>query len=131
LRLCSADWRSVQKSRVLITGSAGLVGRALGAALQRHEVGVRELDLRATDQATGDVRSREHVARAMADCSGVVHLAAVSRVVWAEQDPHACWATNVGGLENVLACAAERQDPPWILFASSREVYGEPERACP
>ncbi len=61
-------------------------------------------------------------------CCGVVHLAAVSRVVWAEQDPEGCWRTNVDGTRNVLRAAHRAPARPWVLFASSREVYGEPSR---
>ena len=59
-------------------------------------------------------------------CLGVVHLAAVSRVLWGEQDPEGCWNTNVDGLRNILETLDERKRPPWLLFASSREVYGQP-----
>lgn len=62
------------------------------------------------------------------DIDGVVHLAAVSRVVVAEQNPNLCWSTNVGGTEQLSALIAEQPRPPWFLFASSREVYGQPER---
>jgi nucleoside-diphosphate-sugar epimerase len=57
---------------------------------------------------------------------GVIHLAAVSRVAVAEANPDACWSTNVGGTENVIRAARAAPRAPWILFASSREVYGQP-----
>ncbi|MCA9690986.1 MAG: NAD-dependent epimerase/dehydratase family protein, partial [Myxococcales bacterium] len=59
-------------------------------------------------------------------CDGIVHLAAVSRVVWGERDPANCRATNVGGTYNVIDAALSSPRRPWIVFASSREVYGEP-----
>ena len=78
------------------------------------------------------MRDAERVRRAAAGCCGIVHLAAVSRVVWGESDPGACRDVNVGGLRNVLAAAAkvrgESSGRPWIVFASSREVYGQPGR---
>jgi UDP-glucose 4-epimerase len=88
--------------RILITGSSGLVGAALARALERRGTEVVRFDLRASGSAHGDVRERGHVARAVADVSGIVHLAAVSRVVWGERDPETCWATNVDGTRNVL-----------------------------
>ena len=66
------------------------------------------------------------VARLVADCDGVIHLAAVSRVIWGERDPELCWATNVDGLRNVLDVAHRQPRKPWMIFASSREVYGQP-----
>lgn len=113
--------------RILITGSEGLVGTALRAALERDGVDVEGLDLLAAGSEQGDVRHPEHLRAAMSGCAGVIHLAAVSRVVWAEEDPEACWRTNVGGLRNVIEAAEAQADSPWVLFASSREVYGEPD----
>lgn len=110
---------------ILVTGAEGLVGRALGVALRRHGFSVRGLDLRARGEAAGDVRDAGRVRTAAEGCSGIVHLAAVSRVVLAERDPDACWATNVGGLRNVIDAALARPKAPWVVFASSREVYGQ------
>src|SRR5690606_18739564 len=53
--------------------------------------------------------------------------AAVSRVIWGERDPALCRATNEGGTRNVLHAALASPRRPWIVFASSREVYGEPD----
>lgn len=36
-----------------------------------------------------------------------------------------CRATNVGGTRNVLAAALAADPRPWVLFASSREIYGQ------
>lgn len=112
-------------SRVLITGSVGLVGRALRSALVLRHCEVIGLDLRAPEPERGDVRDRPRVDAAVRGCAGIIHLAAVSRVVWAERDPEACWAINVDGLRNVLDAAERQPCPPWVIFASSREVYGQ------
>jgi nucleoside-diphosphate-sugar epimerase len=71
-----------------------------------------------------DVRDPELVAAAVRECAGVVHLAAVSRVVWGQLDPQRCESTNIEGTDNVVSAAEARG--AWVLFASSREVYGEP-----
>lgn len=113
--------------RILVTGSSGLIGGALVPALAARGVGVARLDLRASGAAQGDVRDRERVRAAIAEVDGVVHLAAVSRVVWGERDPELCRSTNVGGLRNVLELAAASPRRPWVIFASSREVYGQCE----
>ncbi|MCB9678314.1 MAG: NAD-dependent epimerase/dehydratase family protein [Alphaproteobacteria bacterium] len=106
--------------RILVTGSEGLVGTALGAALRARGHEVVPLDVRGADPV--DVRDADAVEARARGCHGVVHLAAVSRVVWAERDPAVCESTNVGGTVNVL----ERSGDAWVLFASSREVYGQP-----
>lgn len=118
------EWK---QRRILITGSSGLVGAALRAALAARGAEVVGLDLRGPRAERGDVRSLDRVRAALETCDGVVHLAAVSRVVWAEREPEACRSTNVGGLKNVLSAARCRPRPPWLVFASSREVYGEAE----
>jgi nucleoside-diphosphate-sugar epimerase len=63
---------------------------------------------------------------ALDGCVGVVHLAAVSRVIDGERDPDRCRTTNIGALASLLQLLHRRSDPPWLVFASSREVYGEP-----
>lgn len=113
--------------RILITGSSGLVGTALTTALLAEGADVVRLDIRACGEARGDVRDRARVDEVVEGVDGIVHLAAVSRVVWGERDPELCWETNVGGLRNVLEAAAQSARMPWLIFASSREVYGQPE----
>jgi nucleoside-diphosphate-sugar epimerase len=115
------------RQRVLITGSTGLVGSAVAASLERRGVVPVRFDLRETGAEHGDVREPSHLARAIDEVDGVIHLAAVSRVLWGERDPDSCWATNAGGTRNVLEAAAAAQRAPWVIFASSREVYGQPD----
>ena len=110
--------------RILITGSEGLVGRALRSSLDARGNETVGLDLRGGGSEYGDVRDPGRVREAIAGCHGVVHLAAVSRVVWAERAPDDCRSTNIGGLRRVLDVAIEQPAPPWVVFASSREVYG-------
>lgn len=112
---------------ILITGSAGLIGSALTDHLAIRGDRVIPFDLRTTDS---DVRDAEAISHVMEGCRGVVHLAAVSRVVWAQQDPVGCNATNVRGTANVIEAALASLSRPWVIFASSREVYGQPAR-CP
>ena len=116
--------------RVLITGSEGLVGTALRGALEARGAEVAGLDLRGRGAAAGDVRDARRVRDAAKGFDGIVHLAAVSRVVWGEREPKACWYVNVGGLHNVLTAAfaagCKPSGRPWLVFAGSREVYGEP-----
>lgn len=111
---------------VLLTGSAGLVGTAVAEHLRDRGHLIRSLDLRDPD-APNDVRDPAAVRRAMSECTGVIHLAAVSRVIWGEQDPDACRATNIGGTRLVLEAVLASSARPWVIFASSREVYGEPQ----
>lgn len=115
------------KPKILIAGSSGLVGVALRAALEARGFDVAGLDVQAVGADAGDVRDIDDVRRAMVGCDGVVHLAAISRVVWGERDPDLCEATNVGGLRNLIEVLSNEDKSPWLIFASSREVYGQPQ----
>lgn len=111
---------------ILITGSCGLVGRAMTHTLTAAGYRVRGFDPAATmPDDRGDVCDPEALRAAVAGCDGVLHLGAVSRVVWGERDPARCHATNVGGTRNVLLAAAATHTRPWVVVASSREVYGQ------
>lgn len=115
--------------RILVTGGEGLIGGAITALLRRGGDEVRGLDLRAAEHAArGDITDAEAVARRVDGCDGIIHLAAVSRVVAGEQNPELCWATNGDGTRKVLKAALDAPKRPWVVVASSREVYGEPAR---
>jgi nucleoside-diphosphate-sugar epimerase len=111
--------------RILVTGSSGLIGSGLVRLAERRGWEVRCLDVR---RDPGENLLTPGVLEAAAEgVDGVVHLAAVSRVVWAERDPDLCQATNVAVLERLLRIVSARSSKPWLVFASSREVYGEAE----
>lgn len=118
-------------NNILITGSSGLIGRALAPQLEQLGFGVVGLDIRADPQSAdfGDIRNAEAVRARLAGCVGVIHLAAVSRVIWAEQDPALCREVNVGGAGIVLneALRGQPRHKPWLVYISSREVYGQAE----
>ena len=113
----------------MVTGSEGLVGRCLTFALERHGYAVERMDLREVNGTPpGDIRDAESCRARAQGCIGIIHLAAFSRVVWGERDPRGCWQTNVNGTANVLGAARSARSRPWVLFTSSREVYGQPAR---
>ncbi len=116
--------------RIGVTGSEGLIGSALCAALERDGHEVRRFDIRNASDSPhfGDLRDAEQVRRLVDGCDGVVHLGAISRVVWGEREPERCAATNEHGTRYVVEAAEATRTRPWVLFSSSREVYGEPTR---
>ena len=111
--------------RILITGWAGLIGSALRQVLGANGYSTLGLDIRASGSDFGDICDARRVAEVVAGCDGIVHLAAVSRVVWGEADPDRCREVNVDALANLLAAIERQPKSPWLIFASSREVYGE------
>lgn len=108
---------------ILITGSSGLIGRAVRERLEMSSLAVRTFDI--CENSGDDSRDRTALEQAMQGVTGLVHLAAISRVVWAQDNPALCNAVNVEALRNMLDIAASMPVRPWIIFASSREVYGD------
>lgn len=108
---------------ILVTGSSGLIGGRLSAVLSGDGLPVRPYDMRRSP--VQDVRDGAQLRAALKDVEGVVHLAAISRVVWAEWNPFLARQVNVGGLRTLLAAAHASPTKPWVIFASSREVYGD------
>lgn len=119
-------------NRILVTGSDGLVGTALCSLLESAGDEVVRLDLKPRRERSlpGDVLDLRALSASAAGCAGIIHLAAVSRVVWGEADPERCIRINVLGTANIAEVAASLPSKPWVLLASSREVYGQ-ARALP
>lgn len=73
----------------------------------------------------GDIRDAELVASLLKpDVVGVVHLAAVSRVLPCLDDVDRCWDVNVRGTKAVLDGIRRADSAAWMVHTSSREVYG-------
>jgi len=111
--------------KILITGSAGFIGSALKDYLSDNKIEVIPFDIK--DDPKYDVRDFKMVNKYASDVKGIIHLAAMSRVITAQEQPHECISTNIGGLSNILEAARTNNNHPWIIFGSSREVFGEPE----
>lgn len=73
----------------------------------------------------GDVRNGGALRAAMTGATVVFHLAGQSSVVDASRDVEYTFTTNITGTFNVLI-AAKQCGVRRVVFASSREVYGEP-----
>ena len=108
---------------ILVTGSAGLIGHAIGKRLSDAGIAWRKYDLR--DHPSLDTRDKVALRHALDGVTGIVHLAAVSRVVWAEEAPAHAQSVNVEALAGLIELLGAMPQRPWLIFASSREVYGE------
>lgn len=78
----------------------------------------------------GDIRDDRALREVMTDdVVGVVHLAAVSRVLWCLENEADCWDVNERGTETVLTALTDLNKKDggrrWFVLASSREVYGD------
>lgn len=112
--------------RILVTGSAGLIGRALVAKMRHAGLEPVAFDIReSSSPAFGDLRDHGALERALTDVAGIVHLGGVSRVIWGERSPELCWTVNVESTRKILDLALASRRRPWVVYASSREVYGQ------
>ena len=122
-------------NRVLITGGNGFIGSHLAEKLEDLGDSVTLFDMHFNGNADslrgpkirGDVRDYAAVKEAVAGQDAVFHFAAVSRVAWGQKDPYTCWTTNQLGTLNVLEACRKSATRPALFYASSREVYGEPQ----
>ncbi len=113
--------------KILITGSSGFIGSALKRLLDEKGIEIVTFDIK--ENPLDDVRDFSALQTKIMSVDGIIHLAAVSRVKIAHENPLECINTNIGGIINVLESARElisENGHPWVIFGSSREVYGEP-----
>jgi nucleoside-diphosphate-sugar epimerase len=123
--------------RVAVTGGAGFIGHHVVSVLvaRGHSVVVLDNLRRGSferpglDRAMlidGDIRDETACRSAFAGADAVVHLAAQANVMGSQADADYAFTTNVAGTWAV-ARAAAAAGARHLIFASSREVYGEPE----
>jgi len=121
--------RGEPRSRVLVTGGAGFIGRRLVRALTAagHEVAV--VDLRpyagdAVEMVTGDIRDDAVLARAVRPGTDtIIHLAAITSVVDSIDDPVGTYQTNVAATASLLELARTTGVTTFLL-ASTNAVVG-------
>ncbi|MCR6108164.1 SDR family NAD(P)-dependent oxidoreductase [Salipaludibacillus agaradhaerens] len=126
---------------VLITGGAGFIGSHVTDALVENGQEIVVLDNLSTGSTEninssssvtfieGDVRDEalvESIFRKKTDISGVIHLAAQSKVGPSLDNPLEDLMINVKGTVTVLE-AARRHDIKTFVYASSAAVYGHVE----
>ncbi len=117
--------------RVLVTGSAGFIGRHVVEAARTAGHDVVGLDLVAGDPAErGDVRRAADVERAVAGVDAVVHLAGQVGLEREFSDSPDYVSHNCAGTCEVLIAAA-RVGARRLVLASSMVVYGEGRAHCP
>jgi UDP-glucose 4-epimerase len=122
------------RSRVLVTGGAGFIGRRVVRALlaEGHEVTVA--DLRAlrdpeVRSVVGDLCDPDVPARAVGQGTDVIiHLAAITSVLASVADPVSTYRLNVDVTARLLELARENEVETFLL-ASTNAVTGNVGRA--
>ncbi len=94
----------------LVTGASGFIGWHVAKALLDRGVAVRALvrpgskiSELAVEKVTGDLRDADSLARAVAGCGTVYHVAADYRL-WAK-DPNELYQSNVDGTKNLISAS--------------------------
>ncbi|MGB7861064.1 MAG: NAD-dependent epimerase/dehydratase family protein [Acidimicrobiia bacterium] len=119
------------RMRIVVTGAAGFLGRHVARRFRDSGWQVTGFDQHPIDEpgiksVRGDLLDPDSVAETISKASHVAHIGAIGDVYLAGENPALAASVNVVGTANVLA-AAERFNSR-VIYASTWEVYGEPER---
>lgn len=122
--------------RVLITGGAGFLGRAIMRRAQREgwptEFVVYSRDeqkheaIRSKYPATyviGDVTDSSRLLRYMEGCETVIHTAALKYIPEAEKNPWECVRVNVDGSRTVIMAAIAAEVPTTIMISTDKAAH--------
>jgi UDP-glucose 4-epimerase len=122
------------RSRVLVTGGAGFIGRRVVRALlaEGHEVTVADLRVFGDPEVrsvVGDLCDPDVPRRAVRPGTDVIiHLAAVTYVLGSVRDPVSTYRLNVDATARLLELARENEVETFLL-ASTNAVVGDVGRA--
>lgn len=122
----------------------GFIGITLAKKLDKLNYNIILFDIRNNNKNTkpylkykninfieGDTNNTELLTKLFNEniIDGIIHLGAVSRVVVAQNYPNECIRTNINGTKSLLQALEDssNKNKPWLIFGSSREVYGEPK----
>jgi len=129
--------------RIVVTGGAGFIGREtvrklvssgyevvcfdLAEQIERHRETLEDIaKLGSLSLAQGSILDRNAVRDVMNGANMVIHLAAMLGVKKTEDQKLGCMEVNINGTDNILNAAVAHGVKKFI-FASSSEVYGEPD----
>jgi GDP-4-dehydro-6-deoxy-D-mannose reductase len=105
---------------ILVTGASGFVGRhlmpALAAAFPNAVLATPSLDIQDPPQVEDAVRA--------ASPDVCIHLAAMSAIAAARQDPDRAWGVNFRGTMNLAWALSWHAPSCQMLFVSSADAYG-------
>jgi nucleoside-diphosphate-sugar epimerase len=118
----------VTPARILVTGASGFVAGHLVPAL-RAAFPAAELALCGAGHGALDITDRAAVIQAVrrARPEACIHLAAISAIGAARQDPELAWRVNLMGTLHLAE--AVRELGCLLVYASSAEIYGASFRA--
>jgi len=127
--------------RVLITGGNGFIGSWLtdkvvssGAKTtllikKDDPVGITNIPVSAkkAELVYGDLRDAHLMEKLCADKDIILHLAAVTQVLYSIKYPQETVEVDIIGTLNILEAMRKKNDDAFLVFTSTDKVYGEPK----
>lgn len=122
--------------KYLVTGGAGFIGRHLVDALIESGNRVIVVDnlsnssyptqknIEFLQADVSDKLQKKAIIKAMSDCDGVFHMAALAKVQDSILNPEEYNKNNVDGTLNILNCSKEA-GVKRVVFSSSSSIYGD------
>jgi len=115
--------------KILITGHSGFLGTNLINYLaDKYDILGLSDNLKKFDnikQIKGDVK-KISFNKIPKNISCIIHLAALTDVRFCENNPTACFESNVSGTQNMLEIARKLNSK--FIFLSTSHVYGKPKK---
>jgi len=131
--------KEFKDKKILITGGAGSVGKALIKELLKYDINViRVFDLSENEIAKvrcafpneeklryliGDIKDINRLKMAMDGIDIVIHLAAMKHVYACEYNPFEAIKTNIEGLQNVIDCARNENVEKMIFSSTDKAAH--------
>jgi len=114
--------------KILLTGSTGFIGQSLKDFLEKE--GVETISYDTQNNPEDSILDFANLKSKIVGVDGIVHLAAMSQPKLTLENPRDCVNINIGGTINILEAlrlaSLTQGKQPWMIFLSSREVFGEP-----
>lgn len=124
---------SPKKPRILLTGGNGFIGKSFIKSYKNNfQFTIIDNDQEKPFDHPNTIRRSildfEELSDDIGQVDGIIHLASVSRVISAETNVSITWETNVLGTQKIIDFISHLKTKPWLIYGSSREVYGEPNK---
>jgi len=129
-----------KEKKVLITGATGFIGSWLTEFLLAKDAKITALIkkndpliasvrhiLNRIEPLYGDIRDRKLMDKAVDNQDVIFHLAAITQVTYAMKNPIETFEVNLSGTLNLLESIRRRSASPFLIYASTDKVYGEPK----
>lgn len=115
--------------KILVTGYTGFIGSHLVDLLKKNYeiIGLSRNTQKNLDivQIKGDIR-KTTVEKLPKNLDSIIHMAAITDVLYSQNNPVDCFDVNVNGTQNMLEIA--RKTDAKFLYLSTSHVYGNPKK---